>query len=138
MKNVQKELLSISASLSSLTQKVEKIAEAIGGKSVKTAPVKKTKAVKKGVTKAKKKAAPKKTARKKKASSPKKTPVSSGQTMLDTIYGMISRSRNGIPVAAIKKRTDFEARQVSNALYKLTKKGMIETISRGVYIKKKK
>jgi predicted transcriptional regulator of viral defense system len=58
--------------------------------------------------------------------------------MLEDIYGMISRSRNGITVERIKKRTRLQPRQVSNALYKLTKKGQIETLSRGVYVKKKK
>lgn len=58
--------------------------------------------------------------------------------MLDSIFGMISRSRNGITVDRLKKRADLETRQVSNALYKLTQKGKIETISRGVYVKKKK
>ena len=58
--------------------------------------------------------------------------------MLDNILGMISRSRNGITVERLKKRTGLQARQVSNALYKLTKKAKIETLSRGVYVKKKK
>jgi len=57
--------------------------------------------------------------------------------MLDNIFGMISRSRGGITVEQLKKRAGLEARQVSNALYKLTQKGKIETLSRGVYVKKK-
>lgn len=144
MKNVQKELLSISAALLSLTKQVEKIAKAIEGETTKNAPVKKVKKAKKAAAPAKKKAASKKTVAKKTVakkapSKPKPTAASTkGQTMLDDIFGMISRSRTGIAVATIKKRTDYEARQVSNALYKLTKKGKIETISRGVYIKKKK
>jgi len=138
MKNVQKELMSISAALSSLTKQVEKIAKAIQTGSGKSAPAKKAKAVKKTPKPVKKKkAAPKKTVAKK-AAPTKKTTAASSQTMLDSIYNMISRSRNGISVANIKKKTDFEARQVSNALYKLTKKGKIETVSRGVYVKKKK
>ena len=58
--------------------------------------------------------------------------------MLDKIYGMISRSKSGITVERLKKRVGLEARQVSNALYKLTQKNKIETLSRGVYVKKKK
>ena len=58
--------------------------------------------------------------------------------MLDSILGMISRSRSGITVERLKKRAGLEARQVSNALYKLTQKGKIETLSRGLYVKKKK
>jgi hypothetical protein len=149
MKNVQKELMSISAALSSLTKQVEKIAKAIEKSSGKPTPAKKAKVVRKtSTTTKKKKAAPKKVAPKKtvakktvakKTAAKQKAPTAaSAQTMLDSIYGMISRSRNGISVANIKKKTDYEARQVSNALYKLTKKGKIETVSRGVYVKKKK
>lgn len=156
MKDVQKQLLAISTALSSLVQKVEKIVEAVetgSGKAVpakkKTgakkakAPAKKAKAVKKRAkrTVKKPKAAPKKNRAARKpapAASQDATPASSGgESMLDNIFGMISRSRSGITVDRLKKRTGLEARQVSNALYKLTKKGKIQTLSRGVYVKKK-
>jgi predicted Rossmann fold nucleotide-binding protein DprA/Smf involved in DNA uptake len=149
MKDVQKELLAISTALSSLVAKVEKMVEAIETESGKAAPAVKAKPAKKAKAKAKKakattkkaKAAPKKRAAKKKAPTTEegaKAPTAeSQQTMLDNIFVMISRSRNGITVEKLKKRTGLEARQVSNALYKLTKKGKIETLSRGVYIKKK-
>lgn len=142
MKDVQKGLMAISTTLSSLVQKVEKIAEAIEKGTGKAAPAKKAKAVKKTKAPAKKaKAAPKKKAAKKAspaAAKAKAAPAAKGQSMLDGIFGMISRSRNGITVAQLKKRTGLDPRQVSNALYKLTQKGKIETISRGVYVKKKK
>ena len=159
MKNVQKELIAISSTLSSLVKQMENMAAAIEKESGKAAPKKKAKAgakakapVKKAKASAKKtKAAPKKKAPKKKApkkkAAKKKAPVASkakapaaagGQTMLDKIFGMISRSKSGITVERLKKRVGLEARQVSNALYKLTQKGKIETLSRGVYVKKKK
>ena len=75
---------------------------------------------------AKKKAAPKAAA---KAAAP------SSSTMLDNILGMINRSRTGITVERLKKRTGLAPRQVSNALYKLTKKGSIKSMSRGIYTK---
>jgi membrane protein involved in colicin uptake len=153
MKNVQKELIAISTTLSSLVKQMEKMAAAIEKGSGKAAPKKKAKAgakakppVKKAKASAKKsKAAPKKKALKKKAAK-KKAPIAAkakapaatgGQTMLDKIFGMISRSKSGITVERLKKRVGLEARQVSNALYKLTQKGKIETLSRGVYVKKK-
>lgn len=148
MKDVQKELIAISTKLSSLVQQMEKMAEAIEKGSGKAAPAKKVKTAKKAKAPAKKvkasakksKAAPKKKATKK--SAPAKTQVKNsaaagGPTMLDNIFGMISRSRGGITVEKLKKRAGLEARQVSNALYKLTQKGKIETLSRGVYVKKK-
>ncbi len=140
MENVQKELIAISASLLSLTKQVEKVAEAIEGEREKSTPAQKTKKVKKVAAPVKKKGAPKKVvAKKAKADLKAKTSTSgANQTMLDSVLSIIGRSRNGIAVADLKKKTAFEARQVSNALYKLTKKGMIETVARGVYIKKKK
>ena len=134
MKDAQKKLLAISRTLTSLVKQVEKMAADLEKEKGKAAPVKKAKAAVK-----KAKAAPKKKAAKKKApTAAKAKPAAGGDTMLDNIYGMISRSRNGITVERIKKRAGLQPRQVSNALYKLTKKGQIETLSRGVYVKKKK
>ncbi len=134
MKDVQKELLAISNALSALVAKVEKMMEA-----VETESGADTKAAKAKPGKRKAKSAPKRKAAPKAAAKPEKAAKNDAQpTMLDAIYTMISRSRNGITVERLKKRTELEARQVSNALYKLTKKGKIETISRGVYVKKKK
>jgi len=161
MKDVQKELVAISKTLSSLVHQMERMAEAIEKKSGKAAPARKVKAAKKAKVTAKKakatakkakatakkakvtakkaKAAPKKAAKKAAAKAKAKAPAAAGgPTMLDNIFGMISRSRNGITVERLKKRAALEARQVSNALYKLTQKGKIETLKRGVYIKKKK
>jgi predicted Rossmann fold nucleotide-binding protein DprA/Smf involved in DNA uptake len=138
MKDVQKELSAISVTLSSLVKQVEKIVEAIETASGKAAAVKKTRAVKKAKAPAKKKtAAAKKRRPKKVAGNSDAQAAASGQTMLDSIYGMISRSRGGITVERLKKRSGLEARQVSNALYKLTKKGKVETLSRGLYVKRK-
>jgi membrane protein involved in colicin uptake len=169
MKNVQKELIAISTTLSSLVQQMEKMAAAVEKESGKAAPKKKAKAAKKAKAPVKKakaakkakapakkpksakkakapakkaKAAAKKPKSAKKAKAPAKKAkapaAAGGQTMLDKIYGMISRSKSGITVERLKKRVGLEARQVSNALYKLTQKNKIETLSRGVYAKKKK
>ncbi len=149
MKDVQKELMAISTALSSLVQKMEKMAEAIEKESGTAAPATKAKAVKKAKAPAKKakaaakktKAAPKKKVAAKAAPAAVKTKATAtagGPTMLDSIFGMISRSRGGITVERLKKKAGLEARQVSNALYKLTQKGKIETLARGLYIKKKK
>ena len=154
MKDVQKDLLAISATLSSLVKQVEKMVAAVEKESGKAAPAKKVKAVKKTKPPVKKAKAPAKKARaavkktkapKRKAAKKKAAPAkanasaaAAGETMLDNIYGMISKSRKGITVEMLKKRTGLQARQVSNALYKLTKKAKIETLSRGTYVKKKK
>jgi hypothetical protein len=41
-----------------------------------------------------------------------------------------------VTIATLKAKTKLDSRQLSNALYKLSKKGMIRTKSRGVYVKK--
>lgn len=56
-------------------------------------------------------------------------------TVLDAVFDAIKRSRGGISIAQLKKKTDLGDRQLSNALYKLTKKGMVYAKSRGVYAK---
>jgi len=56
-------------------------------------------------------------------------------TLLDSIYKAIRRSRKGISIVELKSKIALDDRQISNALYKLTKKGMVRTKSRGVYIK---
>ncbi len=139
MKDVQKKLLAISTKMSSLVIQVEKMVAAIEAESGKAVPAKKVKATKKAKATAKKgKAAPRKKAAKQPATAEAKPGAAAGApSMLDNLLGMISKSRNGITVERLKKRTGLEARQVSNALYKLTKKGKIETLSRGIYVKKK-
>ena len=143
MKSVQKELTAISTAISSLVQQVENLATAIEADGATAAPEKRGQApAKKAKPVAKRSAAStkKRAAKKSAPSSAKAKPVAApkGETMLDNIFGMISRSRKGITVAQLKKRTGLEKRQVSNALYKLSNKGKIEAVSRGVYVKKRK
>lgn len=58
-------------------------------------------------------------------------------TVLESVYETIKASRRkGISIPALRSRTGLGARQLSNALYKLTKKGIVETPSRGIYVKK--
>jgi Sugar-specific transcriptional regulator TrmB. len=47
---------------------------------------------------------------------------------------LIKRSRKGATVEKIKEATKLDKKQISNSLYKLTKKGMVKTVSRGVYV----
>lgn len=142
MKELIKNLTSISEALSALTEKVEKMSEAFEKEAVQAKPAKKAAAKKKTAPKAaEKKAAPKKKVAAKKKSAPKKaeptTKASESGSMLDNIYGLISSGGEGTKVAEIREKTGFTPSQVNNALYKLKKKGKIESISKGVYVKKK-
>lgn len=132
MKKVETQLKTISKNLVNMAKQVDKI----------TAEVEKLKAAKAPA----KKAAPKKAAAKKapakkaaaKKAPAKKAPAAKADaagTVLDRVLDVIKRSRNGATIAALKSKTELESRQLSNALYKLSKKGKIKAKSRGVYIK---
>lgn len=119
LKNVSKTLASLSKQLEGISKKIVKV------------PTAKSPAKRKVATKAKTKAAPKKMRVAVKAT------ASKDKTVLDSVFDVIRRSRNGVSIAKLKEKTGLEARQLSNALYKLSKRGKIEAKSRGHYIKTK-
>ena len=163
MKKIKDPLKTIAKSLLSLSKKVEKIAKqadalmpskpvpaakkAVAKKTApkKTAPkktvakktvAKKTVAKKTATKKAvAKKTAAKKTAAKKKPPAAKVAPPKQ-LAVLDSVFDSIKRAKKGVTVAQIKEKLDLNAKQLSNALYKLSKKGKIEAKSRGLYFKK--
>jgi len=81
-----------------------------------------------------KKTAAKKTVAKKTVA--KKAALPKQLTVLDAVFDSIKRTKKGIAVAQLKEKLDLNAKQLSNALYKLSKKGKIEAKSRGLYFKK--
>ena len=117
MKKLKDQLKTISSSLTSLSKQVEKITKQVEKLQPKKAAV-----------------APKKTAAKKKVAA-KKAPAKP-PTVIDTILNAVKKTKKGITIAQLKEKTDFNSRQLSNALYKLAKKGKIEAKSRGSYVKK--
>jgi lambda repressor-like predicted transcriptional regulator len=122
MKKITAQLKTLSRSLDTLSKKVEKIIDQVDKfkAPIKAAPAKK--------------AAARKTAARKVAA--KKAAPAEQATMLNTVFDIIKRTQKGITVAQLKEKTQLNSRQLSNALYKLTKKGQIQTKSRGLYIKK--
>ena len=122
MKKLKDQLKTISSSLTSLSKRVEKITKQVE----KLQPKKAAVAPKK--TAAKKKVPAKKVAAKK---APAKPP-----TVIDSILNAVKKTKKGITIAQLKEKTEFNSKQLSNALYKLTKKGKIEAKSRGLYVKK--
>ena len=127
LKSISKSLVSLSKQVDRLTKQVDKLQATSGKKAAakKAAPKKA----------AAKKAAPKrKTAAAKKVA--KKPARAKTATVLDTVFNVIKRNRNGVTIAALKSKTKLDSRQLSNALYKLSKKGQVRAKSRGVYVKK--
>ena len=107
MKNLQSQLKSVSKSLAALSKQVERLSnQAETPKAVK------------------------------KSSAVKKAAPAGGKTVLDTVLDVIKRSKKGVTVAQLKTKTQLDAWQLSNVLYKLSKKGMVQAPSRGLYVKK--
>ena len=133
MKKIKAQLKTLSKSLATLSKQVEKITDQVDKLQApkKAVPAKKTVAKKKVV----KKAAAKKAAPAKKAAAKKAAPAKQ-ETMLDSVFDIIKRTKKGVTVTQLREKTKLDSRQLSNALYKLTKKGIIQTKSRGLYVKK--
>jgi hypothetical protein len=132
MKKIKAQLKTLSKSLATISKKVENITAQVD----KLQAPKKAAPAKKAV--AKKKAAKKKVAKKKvtKKAAVKKAAPTKQVTMLDTVFNVIKRTKKGVTVTQLREKTKLDSRQLSNALYKLTKKGAIQTKSRGLYVKK--
>jgi hypothetical protein len=117
MKKVQERLTWISKTLSGLSKQLNKLStqidRAAAVRGAKTKPVRKPG-----------KKAPGKTARVRK------------NTVLDSVFNAIQRSRSGVTIPQLKSKTKLGDRQLSNALYKLTKKGLVHAKSRGIYVKR--
>ena len=117
MKNFQEQLARISKTLSGLSKQVDKITKQIG----------------KAAAPAGRKAKPGRKPSKKAVV--KQAALKRTDTVLESVYTAITRSRSGLSIAQLQRKTDLGARQLSNALYKLTKKGLVHTRSRGIYVK---
>ena len=123
MTQASNQLKSIAKHLAALSMKVEKLSKQVDkGLAAKKTASKSTKAKPK-VTKA----APVKKV--------KTVKVVKGETVLNSVFDVIKKSRKGISIAQLKEKTTLNPRQLSNALYKLTKKGSIKSMSRGIYTK---
>jgi predicted Rossmann fold nucleotide-binding protein DprA/Smf involved in DNA uptake len=119
MKQVQSQLKTVAKTLADLAGKIEKISAQLGAPAA-AAPAPKKK---------------KPASVKKKAAAPVKETEAQKDTVLDSVMDVIKKSRNGANIAQLKDKTGLESRQLSNALYKLSKKGKIKSKARGVYIK---
>jgi predicted Rossmann fold nucleotide-binding protein DprA/Smf involved in DNA uptake len=124
MKKLTDQLQSVSRFLVNLSKQVEKISSQVDkhqsakAKPVTAKPVKAKKAPAAKAPKAKKDAPAKPAA------------------ILGTVYDVIKRSKKSVTITKIKEKTSLGTRQISNALHKLSKQGKIESISRGLYVKK--
>jgi hypothetical protein len=114
MKKLQNHLKSVSKSLSALSKQVEKLSQQVG----RAQPANKVASTRQKSTLKTYSAAP------------------GGKTVLDTVYDAIKRTKKGATIAQLKQRTNLNSRQLSNAIYKLSKRGQVYAKSRGLYMKR--
>ena len=85
---------------------------------------------------ASRKSAPKsKVVKKAPARAVKKNSAAKRVTAVDTIFGLISRSKKGVSVDTLKSKTNFNDKKIANIVYKLKKQGKVKSISKGLYVK---
>jgi len=115
--------LSVSKDLNALGAKAGKV---VKKKTAKKKPLKKKVAKKKTVKKVSAKKVPAK----------KKAAKKSSLTAIATVVGIIKRSKTGVDVATLIKKTGFDAKKISNLVYKAKKRRDIKSGAKGVYVKK--
>ena len=134
----KKDLQAVKRDIKALEKKLEKLLTAYepmpkAKKVTKKKAVKKAKVVKKAAAKkapAKKKAAARK-APAKKAVAEKKT---SEVTATDKILQIVKRSKKGVDVPTLKKKTGFDDKKVRNIVFRASKEGKIKKSGRGIYV----
>ncbi len=138
MKKLQQQLISVTRALATLLKEVEKLTLEIAElRPVKNAAPAKKITPKKKTAPTKKVAPEKKAAPVKKVAPEKKAAPVKSMTVLELVYEIIRKSKNGATIAKLKEKTLLSPRQLSNAVYKLKGKGKVVSKSRGIYIKKK-
>ncbi len=119
MKKLKKDMQAVSKEIKALIKKLERLVKSAGGGG-KKAPAKK------------KGAARKKPAAKKKAPAKK---AGSKATAFDTVVTLVSRSKKGVNTSQLKVKTGFDDKKIANIIYKAKNRGMIKSISKGIYKK---
>lgn len=128
MKILKKDLESVSKDLKTLTKKTERIAGRLQKiEKAQAAKKAKKKVAKKRVTK--RRVVKKKVAKKRVAKKAKKV------TAIDTVMGILKKSRKGVDTATLRKNTGFEARKLRDLIYRLNKQGRIKSERKGFYVK---
>ena len=138
---LKKDLTALRKDFKALEKKMEKLLKAFDAsskpkkiskpKTVNKAAGKKTTAKKTTAKKAPTKAKAVKKAPAKKAPAPKKGVQ---VTATDQILKIIKRSKKGVDVSTLKKKTGFDDKKVRNIVFRAAKEGRILKSGRGVYV----
>ena len=129
MAELKKDLQAVNKGLKALVRKTESLAK-------KVDKLEKVQAAAKRKTKAKAKTTKKVPAKKKVAA--KKKPVAKKKaaplTATDKIVNIIKRSKKGVDVPTLMKKTGLADKTVRNILFRSSKQGKIKRSGRGVYV----
>lgn len=126
---LKKDLQAVKRDIKALEKKLEKLLKAYEPMP-KVKKAKKKKPAKKKAAAAKKTTARKATAKKKTAAAKKSTQV----TATDKVLRIIKRSKKGVDVPTLKKKTGFDDKKVRNIVFRASKEGKIKKSGRGVYV----
>lgn len=129
--DLKKDLQAVNRELKALSKKVEKLLKTAGTEKPKV--VKKTVAKKTVAKKALKKTLAKKTI--KPAAKKPATKKAAKVTAIDTVLSIINRSKKGVDVAGLKKKTGYKDRKIYDIVKALKIKGKIKTAGIGIYVK---
>jgi hypothetical protein len=115
MKKLAKDLRTVAKQLSTLANKTETLAKAVDA--------------------APKKAAATKTVPKKAARVAKKKPAARVRSLTptDQVLTIMKRFKKGITVEALRDKSGFNEKQISNIVHRACKKGKMKRVSRGLY-----
>ncbi len=111
MKTVKKDLTTIADQLNILAKKIEKMA------SMFEAAPKSSKTVKSKVRAVKKKGAPKR----------------KNRTPTDQVLSLMTLFKKGISVEALRGKSGFTEKQISNIVHRACKNGRMKRVERGIY-----
>ena len=129
MKNLKKDLQAVTRELKALTRKTEMMASRV-------AKLEKAQAKANPKTAAAKKA-PAKRKTKAKAQAVKNAPakkMAASPTATDQVLNIIKRSKEGVDVAALMKKSGLAEKTIRNVLFRAGKQGKIKRAGRGVYV----
>ncbi len=126
MKKLKQDLIAVNKELKALVKKTESLMKTVGtiekAKAVKPKKASPKKAIK---PKAVKKVAAQNTSATKKAAK---------LTDTDKFLNIIKRSKKGVTIKTIMKKTGFEVKKIRNMIFRATKMGKVKSVSRGVYV----
>ena len=125
---LKRDLQAVKRDIKALEKKLEKLLKAYEPMPQAKKKVMKKKTVKKA--KAVKKAPAKKAPAKKAVARKKASPV----TATDRILRIVKRSKKGVDVPTLKKKTGFDDKKVRNIVFRASKEGKIKKSGRGIYV----